>query len=270
MQDLTPQSECASDLRMDEALSGDLSVQAQSQLERHIAECSRCRSRWDDIVKEREAFLSAAPSFAALAAEVERAAEVKRAPRPRATVWSKPWLAGLGAAAAAAAAVVLVFFREPPQPLVPAGPGTQTQAGNQQASSTRSKGGPHIAFFIKRGARVSVGHSGAVVHPGDRLRFAYSSDAPRYLALFNLDAKRASVYYPRGRAAERVAAGRDIALDFSIELDDVIGSERVFAVFCEAPFQVEPLRRALADNRRMAPTPGCTVDIIRLTKEPAP
>lgn len=264
MPDLTPQSECASDLRMDEALCGELPTQARNQLERHLSECARCRGRWDDIVKERAAFLSSAPSFEALAAKIERAA------KPRATLWTKRWLAGLATAAAATAAVAFMLARPPAQPGVTAGPESGAETDSARAITTRSKGGPRIGFFIKRGASVSVGQSGATVHPGDRLRFTYSSDAPRYLALFNLDSERASVYYPAGPQAARVATGRGIALDFSIELDNHIGSEQVFAVFCERSFQLEPLRRALAASKRMTPGPGCTVDTIRLSKEAAP
>ncbi len=262
MPDITPHTECLSDLVIDEALSGELPIQARSEIERHLAECTRCRNRWDDIEKERAQFLSNTPSFETLAAKVAHAA------KPRKKTWNTPWLAGLGAAAAAA--VVFMLVRQPSQPIALEETKPAAQSNKQQTITTRSKGGPHIGFFIKRGNTINQGRSGAIVHPGDRLRFTYSSDTPRYLALFNLDAKRASVYFPSGPHAERVAAGRDIALDFSVELDEYIGSERVFAVFCDTPFPIEPVRRALANNREMTKRSDCTVDTIQLTKEPAP
>jgi len=264
MSDLTPQTECISDLLIDEALTSELPMATRDELERHMAQCSRCRSHWDDIVREREAFLSNAPSFEALAAKVARTARLPASAR------TGPWLAGFGAALAATAAIVLILARYPAQPVVPAAVEQDARTSSQQATTIRSKGGPHIGFFIKSDARVSDGQSGAIVHPGDRLRFTYSSDTSRYLALFNLDAKQASVYYPNGANARRVAAGRDVALDFSIELDQTIGREKIFAVFCEAPFKLEPMRIALADNRKMEQRLGCTVDTIQLVKEPAP
>lgn len=261
MQDLTS-SGCASDLRIDEALAGELPGAARAQLDDHLERCAHCRARYDGIAAEREAFLTAAPTFEALA---ERRAAAPRRARG-------PWVGGVGgvvgaAAGLAVAAVVFLSIRAPAPPHGDALRGSE--AGNPVASATRSKGGPRLGLFIKRGARVTPGQSGARVRPGDRVRFTYSSSRPRYFGLLNLDARRASVYYPSGGEAARVAAGSAIPLDFSVELDDTLGSERVFGVFCDAPFALEPLRRALDDKGGLQAPAGCAVDVVELRKEPA-
>jgi hypothetical protein len=261
MPDVTNTSQCASELAIDEALTGELPMHALSQLERHREQCAQCHARWDGIVRERATFLSTAPSFEALGARVERAQRRRAARRT-------PGLALGVLATGAAAAAVLLLVRAPDAGVAPdARPGSET--GNPAAE--RSKGGPRIGFFIKRGTLVRAGHNGAVVQPGDRLRFVYSSDTPRHLALFNLDGRGSSTYYPPQPTAARVGAGREVALDFSVELDDYVGDERVFAVFCEAPFELEPLRHELAQHNALRARAGCVVDSLRLVKkEPSP
>lgn len=262
MSDIIPHTDCLSDLLIDEAISGDLSIQAQGEIERHITECNRCRNRWNDIERERAAFLSNAPNFEALAEKVVRA-EKQRAKNRTAS-----WLTGL--AAATAAVVLFVLARQPIQPIATEQTDRGAMINDNRATETRSKGSPHVGFYIKHGVTISEGRSGAVVYPGDQLRFTYSSDTPRYLALFNLDAKRISVYFPSDKQAKRVVAGLEVALDFSVELDETIGSERVFAVFCDTPFPIESVRQTLTNSRETTELPGCWIDTIQLTKEPTP
>jgi hypothetical protein len=131
---------------------------------------------------------------------------------------------------------------------------------------TRSKGAPHVTWFVKRGEQVQRGRTGETLYPGDSLRFVYSSDAPRFLALFNLDAREASVYYPSTPDALRVRAGNEVALDFSVELDALLGTERVYAMFCEETFRLEPLRAALFETGRLPERAGCRSEMITLRK----
>jgi hypothetical protein len=118
-----------------------------------------------------------------------------------------------------------------------------------------------------------VTRGGAIetVRPGDELRFTYSHPRGAYLALVNLDATAASVYFPSAASeAVRVPAGNDVALPFSVELDGQLGQERVYGVFCEEPFALEPVRAEL-ESRGLPPTlPGCQLDVITLVKVRAP
>jgi hypothetical protein len=119
---------------------------------------------------------------------------------------------------AAAAAVVLIVW-----PTL--NPETEDAFGE-----TRSKGGPSIGFFVKRGEETVVGESGQAVHPGDVVRFTYSSGQETNLAIVSLDgAQRVSVYQP----STTLPAASQSPLEGAVELDDVVGDETVFAVFCE-------------------------------------
>jgi hypothetical protein len=240
MRDLNLPSGCVSDLVLDEWMTGELDAARGTQVESHLEHCPRCKDRRAVFAEAQRAFLDAAPSFDAHAAHVGRRAR----PGLRATRrW--PWL---GAALAASMIALLALW-----------PATEP--------STRSKGGPHIGFFVKRGDRVTSGQSGEAVRPGDRLRFTYSSDRARYLALFNRDRRGAAIYYPSGTQAAHVAAGSGVALDFSIELDDSLGPERIYAVFCPSPFELEPMRTALMRSSDLAAPAGCHIDIAEITKE---
>ena len=234
MQQLTRSGACVSDLVLDEWLAGELDAAASEHVVDHVARCERCTARRSERERDREAFLGQAPSFTAHGALISGAARPTRA-RTRARTG---WLAGAGALALAAGALLLLRTPEDP--------------------GTRSKGAAYVGFFVKRGEHVTRGVRGQTVHPGDALRFTYTSVRDAHLALVNVDAHAASVYYPdAAHAAARVRAGSDVPLDFSVELDARLGTERVYALFCAQAFAVEPVRAALqlgAGRSRRYPT----------------
>lgn len=241
MQPVILDDACVSDLELDEWFSGELDADAEANAAAHFATCVRCAARRSALQREREAFLAAAPSFDAHARLL---AGEPHAPRPART---RTWIGAAVLAAAAAMLIALLPMRD--------------------RLATRSKGGPHLGFFVKRGAQVSHGSSGEAVQPGDLVRFTYSSERERYLALFNLDARRASVYFPAGAMAMPVRAGVDVALDFSVELDAELGAEHVYALFCARPFALEPLRAQLQAAQHLDAPPDCEIDSIALVKE---
>jgi hypothetical protein len=160
----------------------------------------------------------------------------------------------VGAALAAAAAVLLMLPHE------------------DGASTLRSKGAPQLGMVIKRGERTFRAESGARVRAGDLVRFTYSSDRPRHLAVIGLDARVAQLYFPTeaSTGARRVPAGSDAALDFSVELDATPGEEHVYGLFCDEPIALEPVRAALERERALPELAGCAVARLVLHKEPAP
>jgi hypothetical protein len=76
----------------------------------------------------------------------------------------------------------------------------------------------------------------------------YSADRAYHLAIFSADARGVGVYFPSTHAAQPISAGRDVALDFSLELDETLGRERVTALFCDDPFEIEPVQSALSSG----------------------
>ena len=146
-----------------------------------------------------------------------------------------------------------------------------TDRPNAPDWATRTKGGARIGFFVSSGGSVRPGRDGQAVHPGDRLRFTVSAPRPAHVAILSLDAAGvASVYYPTGTRSRHVGVVREHALESSVELDGTLGDERIWGVFCDVPFPIEPLRAALERRRDLPALPGCTVDTLRLLKKPAP
>lgn len=237
---------CLSELALDEWAARELDPHERERVTQHVATCSRCRARHDALERERAEFLAEAPTFAdhsRVAGKTRRPrhSELRARPKQRA-------LLGASSLVTLAAAAMLVVWAD------------------NSIEQTRSKGAPHVGWFVKRGEHVRRGIAGEALHPGDSLRFVYNSEAPRYLALFNSDARSATVYYPNGPTAVLARPGNDVALDFSVELDEQLGNERVYALFCDAAFPVEPLRAALADTGKLPERPGCDHDVVELHK----
>jgi hypothetical protein len=219
---------CVSDLALDAWSSDELEQPALERAIAHVAVCERCSERRGLLDADRSQYYAQAPSFAARYAE--------RAPRKR--WWS------VGGLVAAAAAAALLFSNTP---------------------ATRLKGQPALGYFVKRGERVFPGDSGTEVHPGDLIRFTYSSERPRYLALLNRDSQKATVYLP----ATRVERGHEVALKFSVELDDTPGDESVHALFCPDTFELAPLLTMLDDTGRLSVPDSCQQSSLTLHKVPA-
>lgn len=241
---------CASDLRLDAWLAGELEEPAHTELMAHAVGCVRCRVRQQSLARARERF--AATPAAITPAWLER----ERAERPvgSARRWGAAAFAVL-ATLAAAATLALLPKREP--------------------EGDRIKGGEHVSFFVKRGDAVQRGARKQSVQPGDKLRFAYTAMGPRYLAILSIDAaNKASVYYPAaeraGARAALIGPGVEVPLASAVELDDVLGEEHVFALFCEMPQALAPLLAQLrATPHTLRPPPGCSLDELLLTKEAA-
>jgi hypothetical protein len=140
--------------------------------------------------------------------------------------------------------------------------------GFDDGDGTRSKGAFALTFFVKRGDAVLAGSDGQSVAPGDQLRFAITSAAPGHLAIFSLDgAGVASVYYPSGiTRAQSLAASSSKPLDTAVELDAVPGRERIIAISCPEPFELEPLRARLQTERELSAPPDCVLDQLTLVK----
>jgi anti-sigma factor RsiW len=241
MQQLNHSADCISNLELDEWHAGELSAEDQQRAALHVAQCPRCRSRREALERERAAFFAAAPTLR------DHARQLERVLRPARRVSRL----AIGAAAVAASLAAVAGLM-----LLP----TQHQA------ATRAKGEPHLGFFIKRDQQITRGANGATVHPDDFIRFVYSSDHSYYFALFNLDAHAATVYFPGHSEAARVFAGNDVPLDFSVQLDDQLGAERVVALFCPDAFAVEPVRARMASGELPIPAAGCHRDVITLKK----
>lgn len=230
-------SHCPSDLALEAFANGELDDSVAELTRAHLTSCQSCRLRHEVQARERAEFYATAPTF-------EVHAQRFVAPRRR-----RSFIAGGLAVAAMAAAALLVVFGTP--------------------SETRLKGQPSIGFYVKRGDHVRESDGMISLRPGDLLRFTYTSDRDRYFALFDRDPRSASIFYPQGQRAMLLRAGRDVPLQFSVELDDTPGVETVHALFCSESFELEPLRAALEQTRRLPVPAGCHEDTRTLNREAA-
>jgi anti-sigma factor RsiW len=241
--------ECITDLGFDEWAAGELSAEDAERFSAHVAMCDQCAGRKRALEARAQAFLVRAPEL--ISRGTHRRGAGAFAPRAGG-VEVRRWLAAAGAALAMAAAVVLLL---------------RTAADGD----VRTKGGAHVGFFVKRGDAVTEGVNGQGVRAGDRVRFVVTTDRDRHLGIVSLDSRGVvSVFSPSRVASVPVRAGVGEALEGSIELDDSPGTERIFAVFCDAPFEVRSVARELERTRELSSLPGCVVDRLELTKEKAP
>lgn len=227
---------CASDLQLDRLSAGEMSADERSNLEAHLSSCSACCARHRTFAAEREAYLATRPQ--------------RPHPRWRRRTDPRRWrtVGAVLLAAVAASFLMLRFDREP---------------------GVRLKGRPHIGFFVTRNGSARRAEPGYRVRGGERVRFVYSSPQPAYLAIYGRDARGVvSVFYPPGERAQRVTAGTDVFLDSEVELDDVLGEESVYAVFCEQEFTVNNFEVQLASSGAPELYDGCLEDRLTWVKEP--
>ena len=129
---------------------------------------------------------------------------------------------------------------------------------------------PRVGFFVTHGETTSAGRAGDALRPGDAVRFVYTAQAPSFLAILTADAGgRVQVRYPAGPQAVRAPAGRDVVLPDSSVLDDIIGHDRVLALFCAEPVEIEPVRHGWQTTSGVGEPPipaGCHADFTNWEK----
>ncbi|AKV03315.1 hypothetical protein AKJ09_09978 [Labilithrix luteola] len=226
---------CLSDYALDRRISGELEDAEEAAARAHLESCARCRGRLETFEAERASF------------DVPLELPSKRL----------RWGGRIGGAtfALAAAAAVMLALGKGPSP---------------KSDGVRTKGGEAtLGFYVHHANAVRAGGPDERVVPGDGLRFVVGAHEARWLAVLSVDgAKHASTYYPAGPEAALVGPGSEIALPSSTVLDDTLGPETIYGIFCPTTFPVEPLRRALeaAPDERPFPA-GCSIEALHLRKE---
>ena len=230
----------ASDFLLDRAQAQELEAEALTALEEHLAQCDACRARQRALAAQRDAFLRHAPSWDAFRTS------------PRKPRRARGWLWSGGVAAALAASVWLGLLRPP-----------------DSTGGVRVKGGPQLGYYVKRGTAVWRGRDPQSIRAGDVLRFTYSTPQPAYLALFGHDGRAATALFPASGQAAHVSAGTEVPLAFGLTLDAAQGDPSIHALFCQQPFDVEPIVRQLAQtNPQPTAADGCSWQVQRLRREP--
>jgi hypothetical protein len=229
---------CHSALRLDRWMAGELPAAEAEDLSAHVASCARCREAAASLAEARDR--TVLPPLRATRSEAEPTP--RRAPR-----WF-PW-AALGASLAAAAAAIVILAPRI-RPDLDLGLGDARLKGSS----------PALGMYVQHGDVVRRAGPGERVAPGDAVRFAVTLREPAYVAVLTLDpVGNASVYYPAGARAEPVNPGADVALPLATRLDQTLGEERVFGLFCDRPVELEPVRARLGALASGFVPPGCQV-----------
>lgn len=248
--------ECPSDLTLDRLAADELAPEACARLHAHLGACGRCDAHVRRREAEARAFLASPESAATLA----RLLASRASEPPRSLQREQPGGA-LGPrhawAAVAVAALALLALRAP----------------HTRVETVRTKGSTDLTlgYWVKRGERVVRGTPDAPVAPHDQLRFTVRAEEPGHLTLLSRDAHGAvSVYFPAPGASAWVDGSRaEHALDGAVELDDVLGEERIVGLLCDAAPALEPLRRALERAPTLEAPPGCRKSELAIVKERA-
>lgn len=193
-------------------LAGELQGEALEKLERALAASAAERARLDDLRAESAAFLVKHPP-GPIAAQL--------APAPSAF---KRFFFPVFAAVAALLAVVTLFPKPPEE-------------------NVTVKGAIALSVFRQRAdGSVNELQPGEPVKPGDRLRFSVKVSEDGFLAVLSRDgAGQPSTYFPFGGRTAAAHAKSQPLLSEAVQLDGVLGAERVWAIFGKAPFELEPL-----------------------------
>ncbi|HKE13799.1 MAG TPA: hypothetical protein VKB80_02965 [Kofleriaceae bacterium] len=252
-----PSDGCLSNLALDRVLGDEVEGGERAAALSHVETCSRCSTRLRELEAARSAFRAAPPPFS------PPAPARPRSPRSMARRTAL-------ASVCALAAVALFLFvragagRDPSQPVAQPQPPRAPSA-----DATRVKGGLRLGVYIKRQDTVFEGQSGAVVHPGDAIRFAYTSATGGYLVVLGRDGTGAvSVYYPDGDEAAPIRPAGDELLPGSVVLDAVPGPEEIVLLRCRAPLRVADAMAALRAGAPPSPGAGCEADRVLLDKRP--
>lgn len=238
------QSPCLSDLMLDRLLGDEVLPQDAAEVQSHMSSCERCQGRLDSMRRFRDGLcLPPLQSFAP--------ARRPMVSRTRQRIYS------FGATLAVAASLVLwMFVRSPQRVLNPVEP-----------LLSRTKGSSNLGFYLKRGEQVMLGAPGDILHPGDNIEFTYRATRSGYIAVLSLDGNgKASIYYPDGPNAAPLDAGEQL-LPLSTVLDDALGTERVYSLFCANAVPLSPLLSNLETTRgNMSMVPGCVIETLHFEK----
>jgi hypothetical protein len=237
--------------------AGDLDELRAAAVNGHQRRCRPCAGRIRDLRQARSELFENAPAQRSRQAAADIASVMRPPPPSGLRRLALPLL--LVPAAGLAAALALLPVREH----------TPVSAAAPAFGHARPKGGTFaVRMTCSRGGRIIVPGPDTALAPGDRLRFAYTTAEPGYLAIFGVERDGDIFpYYPeRDLRGLRVAPGAGVLLPDSIELDDNRGDERIFALWSPRPLDDAGLRAAVAsalvaaagDVRRLGNLPGST------------
>lgn len=258
---------CPSDLQLDKMHAGELSAQKAAQISAHLATCAACTKH---LQSNQIAELAPARAEAMLSGLRARLSKP-----PKTSLWQRLSerlnfdLRGLGTPilALGAASVLAV--------VVGKGYAPWKSAGDDSAdvAQVREKGGLalHVHRLTAQGS-VEV-PSGAALGAGDRLRFVVDLPQPGHIAIVGVE-QNGTLYsaWPLSENTETplLPAGPRQILPGAISLDDSLGKETLYLVFCPSEIG-SPINKCQSRGAEISPNcpSGCTLAAFSLQKSRA-
>jgi hypothetical protein len=234
---------------IDLLLLAALPANQANEAKAHLDDCGFCKQRWLELNEDSQKFKQYV--FARTLPQVEARLQTAQAgffERLR----LKFVLPVLGLATAAALALVL-------------GPGTQTE--DDEYVGIKGEASFELVAQREAGQAFPV-KAGATLKPKDKVRFVVSPGAARFVLVGSLDGAGAfSVYHPFGAGqSEPVGGPARLELSSTIELDETVGTERVYVVLSETPVTAAALEAAAKANPASPQLDGAKVLVREFVK----
>ena len=230
-----------SDVRLERYRLGELPPDELEAIAARLAADPALRQRLLALEESDREIATALPSEQ-MAAAIRQRSGTPATVRPPSAARRRGWLVPAGVAATCvclAAVAATLVLRQP--------------AGDE----TTIKGSGDASLVLHR--RVAEGSEelgdGAVVRRGDQIRIGYRASGRPYGAILSIDGRGTLTQHLPGsgdRAAALAPAGT-VFLDFAYELDDAPRWEAFYFVTADAPFDLEPVRRAVREAAAARP-----------------
>ncbi|MBI3182718.1 MAG: hypothetical protein HYZ28_11325 [Myxococcales bacterium] len=230
-----------------------LSPTKEQDARAHLSSCDSCQARLSELEEDKAHFQRFV--FPRTVAKVEERARTWALPDRLRGYW-KMWIPALGMAAAAA----LVFVTAP-----------SSQTEDEPYIGVKGVSLPLFEVVASRpeGSQFQV-KDGTRLRPKDRIRFVVEPAGARFLLIASKDGQgNVTVYHPYGGQQSAPVQPGKRELPGSIELDEVLGRERLVAVFSDSPISAERVKDELAraDSPHLIPGTRALVSLL-FTKEP--
>lgn len=229
-----------------------LDAESANAAKAHIDACDRCRTRWRELNEDKERFVQFV---------YPRTVELVTSRVVVTSFWDRlrlfgPWriaAPALGLAAAALAAVVVLNTgggnggtQSEDEVYVGVKGGKKSAGGGGGTLDVSLKGDPRIDFEVvaQRGGEGQFPvREGSVLKPGDKIRFVVNAGGAHYVLIGSKDgAGNFTVYHPYGGAESAGIERGQHELPGAIELDDVAGKEKLYAVFSTEPLKADEVK----------------------------
>jgi hypothetical protein len=208
---------------------GELDAAARGAIELHLGACEACKARLDQLSLERKRFdheTDAVAQSVAILARLEA-----QAPRTSPVGFWRPLAVSLAVALLLVIALPRLHQDDDPS--------------RGHSGVTRIKGEAiALETFVNAPGGPKRLDPDATLTSGDQIQFRYKAGGHRYLMILSIDAKSVSPLYPSepGGSLSVEPDGLHV-LEGSIILDEVVGPERIVALFSDRALDFEEVKK---------------------------